>query len=328
MLQRCCVLFFLLGVVALSATGCAGGCPDVKLLDSSVDPPGLVQMLFSVECANEPVTAIESADITLAEGGTDVSSAESDWRLDPVTAALETYTLLLMDVSDSIIDQGTLETAQEVATDFASTLVDRGQQVSVAVFDGDAEIRTIVDFTSNLQSLEDGIASIGPEDQLDGSTNLNGAVLAGLDVLDSVVNPDVEAELVSVANMVVFTDGLDRAGRETHSRAVNAVQSSDHEVFVVALIDAEVEAEELEELGEDGFFRADDVAALTETFDLLISRLVAEVNKYYRVSYCSPLRSPQTKLKLTVDWQESRDSVSVSYKTKDFGPGCELPPAQ
>lgn len=325
MLRRCCVPLLFLGLLG---TGCSGGCPDVTLLDSSVDPPGLVQMLFSVECAGEPVTSVESADVTLAEGGATVSSAESDWRLDPVTAALETYTLLLMDVSDSIIDQGTLETAQEVATDFASTLVDRGQQVSVAIFDGDTEIRTIVDFTSDLQSLEDGIAGIGPEDQLDGSTNLNGAVLAGIDLLDAVVNPSVEAELVSVANMVVFTDGLDRAGRETHSKAVNAVTAADHEVFVVALIGSEVEAEELEEIGEDGFFRADDVAQLTETFDLLISRLVAEVNKYYRVSYCSPLRSPRTKLKLTVNWEESMDSVSVSYPTKDFGPGCALPAEQ
>ncbi len=297
----------------------------MQLLDSSVEPPGLVQMLFSVECGGEPVTAVEAADVALAEGGTDVSSSESAWRLDPVTAALETYTLLLMDVSDSIIDQGTLEIAQEVATSFASTLVEQGQQVSVAVFDGDPEIRTVVGFTDDMQELQDAIEGIGPEDQLDGSTNLNGAVLAGLAVLDTVVSPSVEAELVSVANMVVFTDGVDRAGRETHTKAVNQISSSEHDVFVVALISSDEDAEELEDLGDDGFFRADDVAQLTETFDDLISRLIAEVNKYYRISYCSPLRSPQTKLKLTVTWQEATNSVAVSYKTKDFGPGCTLP---
>ncbi len=312
-------------VLGAAGSGCSGGCPDVKPLDSSVEPPGLVQILFSVECAQEPVTSIESADVRLAEGGVDVSAAESDWRLDPVTAALETYTLLLMDVSDSIIDQGTLESALEVATSFAATLVDQGQQVSVAVFDGDPEIRTVVGFTTNMRELEDGIAGIGPDDQLDGSTNLNGAVLAGLAVLDAVVRPSVEAELVSVANMVVFTDGVDRAGRETHTKAVNTINKSDHDVFVVALTSSDADAGELEELGDDGFFRAEDVAQLTETFDDLISRLIAEVSKYYRLSYCSPLRSPQTTLKLTVTWEESTDSVSVTYKTKDFGPGCSLP---
>ena len=313
-------------LASVLASGCSGGCPEVNLLDSSVDPPGLVQMLFSVECGGEPVTAIEGADLTLSEGGAVVSDAESDWRLDPVTAALETYTLLLMDVSDSIIDQGTLETAQEVATSFVSTLLDQGQQVSVAVFDGDTEIRTIVDFTGDLQTLEDGIAGVSADDQIDGSTNLNGAFVSGIAVLDAKVSPSVEAELVSVANLVVFTDGLDRAGRVTHTRALNAVQASDHDVFVVALIDTEVEAEQLIELGRDGFFRADDVAQLTATFDDLTSRLVAEVNKYYRLSYCSPLRSPQTKLKVTVTWQEATASAAVSYKTKDFGPGCALPP--
>jgi len=315
---------FLLVVVS-SLAGCAGPCPNLTKLDESVTPPGLVQILFSVQCSGEPVTAVEESDLTLTEGGTDVSGSEAQWRLDPVSAALETYTLLLMDVSDSIIDQGTLETAQQVAIDFSQSLLEQGQQVSVAIFDGDANIRTVIDFTTNADDIEDAINNIDAGDQLDGSTNLNGAVLSGLEVLDSKVNEDVEAELVSVANLVVFTDGLDRAGRETHGKAVNAVEGSNHEVFVLALIDEEVEAQELEELGEDGFFRADDVAALTDTFDELISRLVAEVNKYYRLSYCSPLRNPRTNLKVKVTWEGSASTVKVAYPTEDFGPGCALP---
>lgn len=307
------------------APGCSP-CPQVSRIDTSVTPPGLVQMLFAVECSGEPVTALEEADITLAEGGVEVDPDEADWRLDPVTAALETYTLLLMDVSDSIIEQGTLETAQEVATEFARSLVQQGQQVSVAIFDGDPEIRTVVDFTTDAAAIADGIASIDAEDQLDGSTNLNGAVVSGIEVLDGIVDQDVEAELVSVANLVIFTDGVDRAGRVTHNKAVNTVGGSAHEVFVVALIDSDTEAEELEELGVDGFFRAEDVANLTETFEELISRLVAEVNKFYRVVYCSPLRSPRTTLKVTVTWEESNSSAKVTYPTKDFGPGCSLPP--
>jgi len=318
-------LLALLCTSALGLSGCAGGCPQVTKIDDSVEAPGLVQMLFSVQCAGEPVTAVEGADLTLTEGGTDVSGSEAEWQLDPVSAALETYSLLLMDVSDSIIEQGTLETAQEVAVDFSESLVAQGQQVSVAIFDGDASIRTIVDFTSNAEDLADGIESIDAGDQLDGSTNLNGAVLAGLEILDGKVSEDVEAELVSVASLVIFTDGLDRAGRETHSKALNAVEGSNHETFVVALIDEEVEAEELEELGDDGFFRADDVAGLTSAFDDLISRLVAEVNKYYRISYCSPLRSPRTTLKVKVDWEGGSDTIKVSYPTREFGPGCALP---
>jgi hypothetical protein len=318
-------LTLLVLVISSFLSGCAGPCPKATKLDDSTAAPGLVQVLFSVQCSGEPVTSVQESDITLTEGGVDVSGAEAEWRLDPVTAALETYTLLLMDVSDSIIQQGTLETAQQVAIDFSASLLAQGQQLSVAIFDGDPSIRTVIDFTTDQQAIQDAIEGIDASDQLDGSTNLNGAVLAGLDVLDSKVSEDVEAQLVSVANMVVFTDGLDRAGRETHTRAVNAVEASDHEVFVVALIDTEVEATELEEIGEDGFFRAEDVAALTETFDELTSRLVAEVNKYYRLSYCSPLRNPRTTLKIKVTWEGKASTVKVSYPTKDFGPGCALP---
>ena len=321
MMRFCLLLTLCLHVLS----GCAGPCPSVVKLDESVAPPGLVQVLFSVQCAGEPVTALESSDVSLTEGGLDVSGSEAEWRLDPVSAALETYTLLLMDVSDSIIELGTLETAQTVAKDFSGSLVAQGQQVSVAVFDGDASIRTIVDFTTDAQELADGIDSIDADDQLDGSTNLNGAVLGGLEVLDSKVSEDVEAELVSVATLVVFTDGLDRAVRETHSRALSTVQSSNHDTFVVALIDEEVEAEQLEELGDDGFFRSDDVEGLTAAFDELISRLVAEVNKYYRLSYCSPLRSPRTNLKIKVTWDDNSSVAKVTYPTSEFGPGCTLP---
>lgn len=321
-MMRFCLLLTLFAHVL---SGCAGPCPKVVKLDESIAPPGLVQVLFSVECSGEPVTALESSDISLTEGGLDVSGSEAEWRLDPVSAALETYTLLLMDVSDSIIEQGTLETARTVATDFSDSLIAQGQQVSVAVFDGDASIRTIVDFTTDAQELADGIDSIDADDQLDGSTNLNGAVLAGLEVLDNKVSEDVEAELVSVAALVVFTDGLDRAGRETHSKALNAVQGSNHDTFVVALIDEEVEADALEELGDDGFFRSEDVDGLTEAFDELISRLVAEVNKYYRLSYCSPLRSPRTNLKVKVTWDGGSNIAKVTYPTREFGPGCTLP---
>ena len=283
----------------------------------------MVQVLFSVECSGEPVTTITAGDITLSEAGAEVSPAESDWDIEPHSASLETYTLLMIDVSTSIIDAGTLEVAREVAVDFATALVDSNQLVSVAVFDGDAAIRTVVDFTDDIDELTDGIDGIDADDQLDGSTNLNGAVLAGLDVLDAVVVPDVEAELVSVANLVIFTDGADRANRETDTAARNAVNASDHQVFVVGLVTDDA-VEDLEALAPDGFFQASEPDELFDTFETLVDELVAEVNKYYRLRYCSPLRRPRTTLKIDVLHDEKRSTIKYTYPTKDFAAGCTI----
>lgn len=315
-----CLLSLLL---PLLLTACGGGCPEVKRIDASTDEPSLVRMLFSVQCEHEPVTTITADDVTLYEGGAEVSRSEAQWALDPHSAVLEPYTLLLIDVSDSIIDAGTLDTAREVATEFVETLVERNQQVSVAIFDGSVEIRTVVDFTDDLDELVDAIDAIDAEDQLDGSTNLNGAILQGLDILDAIVTPDVEAELLSIANLAIFTDGTDRAGRETDAAARNAVNSSDHHVFVVGLV-GEDDAEELAELARDGFFQAADSGDLFDSFGDLADSLVAEVNKFYLLGYCSPLRKPRTTLRVEVTHEERKDSISFTYPTKDFGAGCSV----
>lgn len=304
--------------------GCGGGCPEVQRIDASSDTPAFVRVLFSVQCRDEPVTDLSSADITLFEGGEQVVGSEATWELEPHSATLETYSLLLIDVSDSIIDSGTLEVAREVAIEFATALTGSNQQVSVAIFDGHEEIRTVISFSADASELSDAIEGISAADQLDESTNLNGAVLQGLAILDEAVVPDVEAELLSVANLVIFTDGVDRAGRESDSAAKNAVSGSDHQVFVVGLAVTGEAADTLAELGKDGYFAADDPEDLFTTFDAVTERLVDEVNKYYRLTYCSPLREPRATLRIEVAWDDRTSSIKYSYPTKDFGAGCQL----
>lgn len=299
-------------------------CPEVERIDASAGAPALVQVLFSVRCDGVPVTDITVDDINLKEGGAEVSGTEGEWLVEPHRAALETYTLLLIDVSTSIlVDPDTLATARLVAVDFASALVADNQYVAVGIFDGDAEVRTLVDFTQSVDTLTTGIEGIGPEDQLDGSTNLNGAVHQGIELLDAQVTPDVEGELMSVGSLVLFTDGVDRANRQTSASARRAVSSSDHSVFVVGLV-GEDAIDDLEALGRDGFFQAEEPDDLVSAFGSLTSSLVSEANKYYRLSYCSPLRQPRTSLKIEVSYEDQQGSVSYSYKTDEFGPNCSL----
>jgi len=312
-----------LSILLISLLGCSP-CPDVTILDSTSSDPALVQILFSAQCSGDPITNLSSSDLKVFEAGEEVSSSESDWSLDRQSASLETYTLLLIDISKSIIESGTLEVAQTVASTFAATLLEQNQTVAVAVFDGHEEIRTVVGFSSDLDELTAGIEGISEADQLDESTNLNGALRLGLELLDDQVASDVEGELISVGNLVVFTDGLDSANRVSDSSARSAVSATDHQVFVVGLVGDE-DVSELAALAPDGFFQASDEDALLTAFNDLAERLLAEVNKYYRFSYCSPLRSPRTTLRLEVTWEEKTKSIRFSYPTKDFGAGCELP---
>lgn len=312
-------------VLVLLLVGCAPTCPSLEKIDASASEAGLVQVLFSARCEAEPITDLVAENVSLEEDGEAVSGAEALWALEPVRAALNTYTLLLIDVSDSILVEGTLEAARAAATEFATGLVADGDEVQVALFDGAEEIRTLVEWSDDPAVLEQSIGTIGPEDQIDGSTNLNGAVIQGLDILDAKVEPEVDAELVSVANLVVFTDGVDRARRESDSAARDVVDGSDHGVFVVGLTGDAAVAEDLGALAKDGYFEAAATEALGEAFAELRATLVAETNRFYRVSYCSPLRGPRATLTIRVTAGEDDDTVKFSYPSRDFGPGCALP---
>ncbi len=312
----------LLPLLLLSA--CGPSCPNVQLLDSASSAPALVEMMFSVQCDGAPVTTITAADLTLTENNEPVSASESPWVLHPVAAVLPTYTLVLLDVSDVVSDENSLASLQETTIDVVEAALEQGQTVGVAIFDGDAEIRTIVSFSDDLQELTDGITSISAADRRDPSTNLNGAVILALLDLDAVQGEDTAEELHGFANLVVVTDGTDSAQRIDDATVQGTVADSVHEVFIIAVVDEEA-ALELEPLAKNGLFRASAYDGLVSPFQKLTDAFLAEIGKFYRLSYCSPLRSPSTWLEVQVNHGDGSASVSFNYETSGFGPGCELP---
>lgn len=303
---------------------CEPSCPNVQLLDSASSSPALVEMLFSVTCDGLPVTTITAADLTLIEDGETVSQDETPWVVHRAAAVLDTYTLLMIDVSDVVSDEDHLAGLTEVTIDFVEAAMEQGQQVSLVIFDGDSEIRTLVAFSEDLQEVSDAINEISDADRRDPSTNLNGAITQALAELDIVLGTDTDAELGGIANLVIVTDGTDSAQRTDDAAAQAAVNDSKHEVFVVGVVDEEA-AVDLELLAKNGFFRTSGYDDVVSAFQRLTDALIAEVGKFYRLSYCSPLRNPSTALEMQVNHGDGSHSVSFSYETGGFGPGCSLP---
>jgi Mg-chelatase subunit ChlD len=314
-----------LALCAALFSACGPTCPEIEKIDAVAEPPGLVQVLLAVRCDGAPVTTVTADGVTLTENDTALTGSEGGFVLERSDVALQARTLLLLDVSDSAVQDETLEITRQVALDFATDVIAANQRVAIALFDGAAEIRMFRDWTADLAAVESALAALGPEDQVDPSTNLNGAVIQGIATLDAALAPDVEGELISVGSLVVFTDGVDRAARESDSAARDAVSGSDHAVFVIALAGDDALVSDLEALAKDGLFRAEDPSALEAAFRDLSLALVAESQKYYRLSYCSPLRRPRATLKIALTLGEETDEISFSYPTGDFGPGCALP---
>lgn len=303
---------------------CEPSCPNVQLLDSAASSPALVEMLFSVGCDELPVTTITAADLTLIENGETVSQNESPWIVHRAAQVLDTYTLVMIDVSDVVSDEDNLSGLKEVTVDFVEAALEQGQQVALIIFDGDPEIRTLAAFSADLQDLTDAINGITDADRRDPSTNLNGAIVQALAELDSTLGDDTDEELHGVANLVIITDGTDSAQRIDDASAQAAVNDSKHEVFVVGVVDEEA-AVDLDLLAKNGLFRTSGYDDVVSAFQDLTDALVAEVGKFYRLSYCSPLRSPGVYLEMQVNHGDGSHAVSFYYETGGFGPGCSLP---
>src|SRR5690606_27757537 len=118
--------------------------------------------------------------------------------------------LLLVDMSGSVTESGDVPTIVAGASAFAS-LVGKHQQVGVYAFDGSERITAVAPFSRRAGPVERGAERLDGHRARDPSTNLNGAVVQALEVLDRQLRRSPVP--LRFGTLVVFTDGTDRAAR-------------------------------------------------------------------------------------------------------------------
>ncbi len=193
-------------VFLIAPSGCAG--LKLQMFDHSVHKPSNVAVYFSVETRNgQPVANLTPQDFRIYEDKQPVSVLESKQTiLNPEVAAIH-YTLLLIDMSGSVVDSGDMPALIQAASTFGDR-VGPYQKVAVYTFDGSPHLTPVVSFGGNVRA---GVSALGSRRPRDPSTNLNGAVIEGIRVLGQ----QMEHAPVPLrfGTLVVFTDGTDRAHR-------------------------------------------------------------------------------------------------------------------
>src|SRR3954470_76243 len=190
-----------LAVAGLSAavSGCAG--LKLQLVDASVRRPSNVAVYFTVDTkGGEPVADLTPQDFRIYEDAQPVSILESKQTiLQPEVAAIH-YTLLLIDMSGSVVDSGDMPALIQAAASFGER-VGPYQKVAVSTFDGSPHITLVVGFGGNVRAGVNALANRRPRDP---STNLNGAVIEGVKVLTQQM--DHAPVPLRFGTLVVFTD--------------------------------------------------------------------------------------------------------------------------
>lgn len=359
----------LIRVCSASFIFIAGACGPVSVTDSlpvtgsrclslsepgatglTVMTPSRVSWLFRVDtCRGDAVNGLTATQFEIYEDGKKVSAFESQQRIAPKGERFRLYSVVLLDLSGSLLRSGDFPALQRAATEYLDTVMSGtgdGHHVQVMTFDGRAEPQVLVPFTSNVSALKAGIASLSAVECavssdcfayadrrtcagwrcVDDSTNLNGAVVRSLAVLDSAISQSGVSWRDGA--LVLFTDGTDQAARVSSAEALEAVRKSAQHVFSVGL-GGEIDADSLRAMGKDGTWPVAKAEELSTAFTEIAKRVSSLANRFYVLEYCSPKRSGKHELKVLATAETERDGqlsgqLSGEFDATGFTSGCSL----
>ena len=306
-------------ILALALLGSACGSLQVKPLKTSVQKPANVAIYFTVDRGDEPVGGLQADQFRIYEDGKLVSKFESRQAILNPEVAVAHYTMLLVDMSASVTESGSLDTVAAAADGFAARVA-KIHQVGVYAFDGGKDLRRVTAFSSSPGAVRGGLASLKHQRTRDPSTNLNGAIVKALAELAQARQRATVP--LRFASLVVFTDGTDRAGYVSSDEVRKAIADADTEVFVIGL-GGEVDQRELGALGKNGTVYAENDGAVKKAFDDVAQRIETMAKRYYLLSYCSPARAGQHKLTLEAVHDGASGSAEYDFNASGFRPDCD-----
>src|SRR5215472_193743 len=313
-----------LGLVSLLVLAACGGGLKMQPLRSSTRQPSNVAVYFTVDTSDDkPVPGLTADKFTIYEDGSKVSEFESKQTILNPTVAASHYTLLLIDMSGSVVESKKVDDVVAAATNFTQR-VEKYQKVGVYAFDGSPDLYPIAPFTESSASATAGVNRLKTFKPRDPSTNLNGAVVEGLKQLKTSL--DADPKPLKFGTLVVFTDGTDRANRVSQEDLEKALKSDDYkdyDIFAIG-VGAEMNNSHLEDVGRSGTVKEANDQNVGKAFDEVAAKVEGKTQRYYLLSYCSPSRAGEHEVTIEAhgDGGSSGD-LRYKFKADGFGPGCD-----
>ena len=332
---------FAAALVAAGVAACDGGPTEpetvtedrgyaLRLESREVKKPANVSIFFQVRTsAGKPVPGLAVEDFTIFENDEPISTFEAVRAIVPKPEKFVARTMLVLDLSGSVLNANSLPALKEAARAFvvATTPVAASNETMVGIFwfDGAADVHTLAPFTNNRAALLAAIDKIAPGISNDVSTNLNGAVIHAVEMAAETDREDARRGVISSNAVVIFTDGTDRAARRTEQEAVETVGRYKEDVSVYTIgLGSEIREASLKLIGASGFVTARNVAELTPAFNAVGGNVRDEANSYYLLEYCSPKRAGTNMVKIQANRGSLSGSLATSFSASGFGGGCTV----
>jgi hypothetical protein len=321
------VLRLVSAALALSTCGCSFfQRVTVEPLATASHRPSNVAAYVAVSDGEVPLDELTPSSFNVYEDEQLVAPEQSQLTLLARDLVAAHQLVLLVDMTEArtpelrqVLAKATLGFVQQVT---------QHQPVTVLAFDGRPTPVQIANVARG--GPQPSMAALENFQLRDGSRDLNGALLFGLAKLDAALTRS--GKPVRVGLLVVFASGPDRAGRVDADKTHDLVWSSPHDVLGIA-VGLGPETDQLESLSRRGVVRAQAGSTLPIAFEEAAATTRAELEKHYLVSYCSPARAGERRLRLEVSYttqqgDERKGSFEHTFSAKSFGPDCSssLPP--
>ncbi len=234
----------------------------LSIQDQFTTLPGKVSIFFKVSDANgNPVAGLTANQFTIYEQGRNddcfntISTSESFARISPNSQIFSNNTLLVLDLSASVLS-GSLNELKSASVSFVNNVMPAEAQDSFKMaiywFDGEDELHLLQPLTAVKDELTLAIEGINQDISNDPSTDLYGAVIKSTDIAEGLLDEARSNSTISAASVVIFTDGTDQASRYSESDALTAVRDADLNISLFTIgLGAEIDTEVLDGYRQD-----------------------------------------------------------------------------
>lgn len=307
---------------------------EMELIEAKAEMPAKVRLFFKIDLGEDHLfETLEQSDFEIYEDKILVSRSESLAQIQREEGEFLFASILLLDLSGSVLNDTELPNVKSAANSFIASVMPietdltfGSKEMAVYWFDGEEDVHELVAFTTDRNALTNGIDSIDESISSDNSTNLNGAVVQGLSIMNSrLIEARLDPDISAAGSLVIFTDGTDQASRVSTRDAQNAVKNagSDNAVFTIGLGD-EIDEDILEDFGRDGFELAENSFDLNATFLAVAQKVESESKSFYVLEYCSPKRNGDHTIELRANYEDSFGSFNTKFSADGFIGGCTI----
>ena len=298
--------------------------------------PGKVSILFKVsDTGGNPVSGLQASQFTIYEQGRNddcfntISASESFARISPNSQVFRNNTLLVLDLSNSVLSSS-LEELKSASVSFIENVMPAtpNESLTMAIywFDGEDTLHLLQPLSASQEELVAAVNGITPEISNDPSTDLYGAVIKSTALAEDLLTESLGDNIIGAASVVLFTDGTDQASRYTESSALNSVERADPNIsFFTIGLGAEIDTQVLSAIGKTFSVFASNKEELETTFNDISLRVSQQANSFYLFEYCSPKRdgSGENNLAIQVVDDGRQGAVQTKFDATGFTSGCE-----